>query len=653
MAVFWLLYVVWRSPHRSDLAAYGAFAVAVVALAAGWIASAWRRARPSPAGGGIEGEDLDRVADLLAQAVRKQWDLAAGERGLAGADPIAVTWGRPSLSLAGPAAAAADSLRFAPLPGLAAAGEAQLAAGQISDLHAVYGGLGSGRLVVAGPAGSGKSGAAVLLVLAALQYRGERPAADRPKVPVPVLFTAQDWDPRRQPVADWLTERLQETYPLFTGTAGAAYAAGLIATGKIAVILDGLDEIATGLRPIALEALSQQASFRLVVLSRTAEMASAAAHHGVLHGAAAIELRAIDPAAAASYLERVQLDPSPEGWRDLVKRIRSSPESPLSAALDSPLALTLVRDTYQSGDDARELLDFCDTTQQDASVDQITGAITDHLLDRVLPAAYAHRPGRPPPRYALPTAQNALTKIAARMNQDGTRDLQWWRIPAWAPPAQRFVMGSLVIGLVIGLAVGLVGGLVAWLGFARWIAIALAAELGLGLGSGLLLAGLVMLAGRRSESPRRIGKLQLRRVLSRDTLVVTLLVAPGSGLELGLVGGLVLGLAPKPVTGLVRLADGFVGGLAFAAGFGPASSKAWSASLAAAQLARQWHTPMHLMRFLDDARERNVLRTVGPAYQFRHARLQDRLAAATTEKAAPQAASKLTGTPAATADHEY
>jgi hypothetical protein len=33
------------------------------------------------------------------------------------------------------------------------------------------------------------------------------------------------------------------------------------------------------------------------------------------------------------------------------------------------------------------------------------------------------------------------------------------------------------------------------------------------------------------------------------------------------------------------------------------------------------------MRFLEDARSRNVLRTVGPVYQFRHARLQDRLAA--------------------------
>jgi hypothetical protein len=32
------------------------------------------------------------------------------------------------------------------------------------------------------------------------------------------------------------------------------------------------------------------------------------------------------------------------------------------------------------------------------------------------------------------------------------------------------------------------------------------------------------------------------------------------------------------------------------------------------------------MRFLADARDRNVLRTVGPVYQFRHALLQDRLA---------------------------
>jgi hypothetical protein len=32
------------------------------------------------------------------------------------------------------------------------------------------------------------------------------------------------------------------------------------------------------------------------------------------------------------------------------------------------------------------------------------------------------------------------------------------------------------------------------------------------------------------------------------------------------------------------------------------------------------------MRFLNDAHERGVLRAIGPVYQFRHARLQDRLA---------------------------
>jgi hypothetical protein len=77
---------------------------------------------------------------------------------------------------------------------------------------------------------------------------------------VPLLFTAQDWDPHRQPVSEWLIGRLQETYPLFAGKAGVANAAGLIAAGKISVILDGVDEIAADLRPVAVQALSEQAN---------------------------------------------------------------------------------------------------------------------------------------------------------------------------------------------------------------------------------------------------------------------------------------------------------------------------------------------------------------------------------------------------------
>ena len=89
-------------------------------------------------------------------------------------------------------------------------------------------------------------------------------------------------------------------------------AAELVKAAKIAVILDGLDEIAEELRPAALRALSQQADFRVVVLGRSDEMA-AAAQQGFLQGAVALELQDVDPAAAADYLTRVQLDPPPPG----------------------------------------------------------------------------------------------------------------------------------------------------------------------------------------------------------------------------------------------------------------------------------------------------------------------------------------------------
>jgi hypothetical protein len=101
----------------------------------------------------------------------------------------------------------------------------------------------------------------------------------------------------------------------------------------------------------------------------------------------------------------------------------------------------------------------------------------------------------------------------------------------------------------------------------------------------------------------------MRRVLSRQRL------------QAGLVFGLVLGLTVGLVAGLLR---GLVAGLVV----GLSSSGVWPSSLAAAQLAMRWRTPVRLLKFLDDAHTLNVLRTVGPVYQFRHASLQDQLAGA-------------------------
>ena len=663
------LYLVARSPHRADLEGFAGLAISVVGVAAGWIAWVWRP-RSRQASGIVSGPELEGPADLLAVAVGKQWKEAAGGRGLLEPALIPVRWQRPGKPVAGPPADAAASKQFAPLPGIAAVNAKRLRAGQVGELHQLYGGLGSGRLVITGKAGSGKSGAAVLLILAALDHRRSLSDSDRAHVPVPVMFTFHGWDPSNQKAHDWLAERLSQTYPMLEGRRGRGTAGSLLSDGRIAVILDGLDEIPKDMRPVALKALSQQATFRLILLTRSDEMAEATEHE-ILQGAAAIELQDIDARTAAAYLKRTQPHPPPQGWHKLISYLPRQSDSPLAQALKNPLMLTMVRDTYHPGDDAGELLDLCGVTGHAASSEDIT----NHLLDRVLPTAYAQQPGEPPPVYDGDSAERALQHIAARMNADGTRDLQWWQVPDWARAGPRGVATGLVFGLGYCLVVGLVFGL--WWGLLA----GLVSGLWTGIGAGL-----------EAMLPRQMAPVRWRRLLERRPLVnglalwliLGLVFALLRGLKWGLVAGLVFGLLLWLVAGGMQQATddtsppsplaswrsdrafGFWWGLANALIFGLVSglfsefrygygleagppagdslrigltlglviglvawfmySVTWVCSLAFVQLARSDGTPVRLIRFLEDARKRNVLRTVGPIYQFRHARLQDWLA---------------------------
>jgi hypothetical protein len=181
---------------------------------------------------------------------------------------------------------------------------------------------------------------------------------------------------------------------------------------------------------------------------------AAAAIEGFLLGAVALELQDVCSQGAAGYLTNIQRHPPPSGWRDLTDRLRRAPGSPLARALGSPLALTLLRDTYRDGENVRGFLDFCDAAGHGLSREDVE----DHLLDRVLSAAYSPRPGEPPPRYELQVAQRVLSYVATQMNQDRVRDLAWWRIPAWASGADRVIAGGLMAGLGFGLLAGLDSG---------------------------------------------------------------------------------------------------------------------------------------------------------------------------------------------------
>jgi hypothetical protein len=93
----------------------------------------------------------------------------------------------------------------------------------------------------------------------------------------------------------------------------------------------------------------------------------------------------------------------------------------------------------------------------------------------------------------------------------------------------------------------------------------------------------------------------------------------------GLAGFVVGGQAmPHHISLGLGLAAGAVFGLAI--GVTTVLSRSWGAYLLSQSwLATRGQTPLQLNRFLEDAHRRGVLRQVGAAYQFRHARLHDRL----------------------------
>jgi DNA-binding SARP family transcriptional activator len=137
--------------------------------------------------------------------------------------------------------------------------------------------------------------------------------------------------------------------------------------------------------------------------------------------------------------------------------------------------------------------------------------------------------------------------------------------------------------------------------------------------------------------------------LTNETRFVTVLggefdlvLALATGLASGLLGRFMLGTAGSIAYGL---AGAVVGGQEFpratsttqaiiagtlfglAVGLAVCLARAWGTyTMMRLWLAARGHLPLHLMSFLADAHRRGVLRQVGGAYQFRHVRLQARLA---------------------------
>lgn len=653
-----------NAPLLGTLVGAVGFIVTVIQL----IISIQQGGRPT-----VPGDHLEHAAGRLAELVASQWQRESRIRSLHQPEPMQVHWhttGRPLAAdpdfvLAGTVGGRPLRIHFH---------------GSLRDSAADFRLLPQRQLVVIGEPGSGKTVFALLLTLGLLDGR----SAD---ASIPVLLPVLTWDPTGEDLDAWLIRRIFEDYPDLRDDAryGPDAAQRLVLNRKILPILDGLDEMPRTLRGDAVSAITGAMGNRPVVVTcRTEEYAAAVREGGPLAMAAVIELEPVRASDAAAFLRTGT--PSDAGrWRPIVERIRSDADSPIAQVLSSPLMVGLARTLYRApGTNPAELLD----PDHFGTALVIENHLLDGLIPAVY-ARRPPQPtiGRTTDRSRWPwderRAERWLTYLAGHLDALRTRDFAWWELYRVIPASAArlvfvcfvgvagLIVGTIIFGvttntrtgLVAGLAIGLacgvtavtpvlfghipgrpvrfniqigrVGGLGEALrstaagGLAPGLVVAVITTLAVNIQTGLfvgvaaaLVAGFVAGLVRWSLPADQVTAISPRTVLAADRRTVAVqasLAAVVLGLTIGLAFGYSHGVAKGAFLGAT-------GGGALAFGFILGTAWSWYQATHL-WLALRGKLPWRLMRFLDDAHARGVLRQAGSVYQFRHGRLQDRLAA--------------------------
>jgi serine/threonine protein kinase len=408
------------------------------------------RRRPTP------GETrLYDAAEELAVQVRKQWEREERVRHVHDPYPLPVRFQAARAGLSDHWASIRKTGRGTdpgPLP----------LAGELDEIAAVYRLIPSARLVVLGQAGSGKT-------ILALRFVLDRLSGYSPGDRVPVIFSLGSWDPTAVSLRDWMCRRLVRDYNALEAPAanGGNTAAALIDGHHILPVLDGFDEVASGLQGTALTALNEYAG-PLLLTSRPADYARAVRENDVLTAAACIELETLALNDVDDYLTRASRPGTypapPTVWEPVLSLLRAQQKSDgatnVANALATPLMVALARAVYSDtpGRDPAELLDI----DRFPTVE----AVQEHFLAEFVPARYRRLPAdaetttaswpRNPQRWNGEHAEHWLGYLAWHMKEQDRHDLAWWELGT--AMGQRALM--IVVGVTVGVASGLVAGLV-------------------------------------------------------------------------------------------------------------------------------------------------------------------------------------------------
>ncbi|MBB4908370.1 NACHT domain-containing protein [Actinophytocola algeriensis] len=472
-------------------------------------------------------DPLAEAAGLLAYELRARLRREEEQRQIHDPVPLPVRWTPAPAELT-------DSWLNIRQAGPGESAEPVPLGGELDDIVAVYRRLPSGRLVVLGRAGSGKTILTIRFVLGMLDVAA-------PGDPVPVVFGVGSWHPATTALRDWLIDQLLRDHPGLAapGPDGVTLAAALVETGRILPVLDGFDEIGGGLHRAALAALNTT-TLPLVVTSRIDEYRAAVESTDVLTSAGAVVLGDLTAADLADYLPRTTRKRGQDGtaWEPVLTEVREHPDGDLAAVLTTPLMVSLARTVYSDtpDHDPAELLDTGRYATREA--------IERHLLGTVVPAAYKDQPGRA--AHETDRVEHWLGFLAHHLDRLGTHDLAWWQLGDRTPGWLRMVVSGMVLGLAAGIPSTCVIGLshlfgvgTANGGFGTGLAAALAAGPMEGLAVALtvgLAHGAVLALGGAVFAPSRV-RMRLRgRSRSGATFLRRLAVgvAVGTGLGAGL-----------------------------------------------------------------------------------------------------------------------
>ena len=402
--------------------------------------------------------DLAEIADQLARAVGSQWEAEAAIRRLNDPYPLPVSWVAADESLADPwdslvtLADGGAGWPLRPSAGTWATGPNDLA-GLGNELVDVLTRIPTGRLVVLGEPGAGKT---MLMVRLVLDLLARRPRGG----PVPVLVSVASWAPASDNLHGWLAARLSIDYPALASPAprdDSSRITALLTSGLIMPVLDGLDEMPAGLRGPAIARINEalRPGERLVLTCRAHEYEQAIRPpDGIevtVRAAGVIRLCQLEPEAISTYLTADAGGPVMAArWAPVLSVLGTA--APAGQALSTPLMVGLARAIYnpRPGEHAGELPDpatLCGQALEDRA------AVESHLFDAYIPAAYRSGPGN---RWTARNAERWLIFLARHLEYTANSpDLAWWQLYESVSPVSFGVVPGLLAGIAAGLAFGI------------------------------------------------------------------------------------------------------------------------------------------------------------------------------------------------------